>query len=645
VAELRKTMCNRDCPDVCSIVATVEDGKVIRLQGDKAHPVTQGFLCRRTNEYPELMYSPQRLTSPLLRKNGELVPVSWDEALDFVAERLLAIRAESGPAAIFHFRSAGAMGFVKQVTSYFFEQFGPVTDKRGDICSGAGEAAQIADFGDYETSDPSDLENAKRIIIWGRNVYVSWTHSLPLLQAAKKRGVAIVGIDPIHNRTAELCDRFWQPRPGGDYALAMATARVLFDRGWTHPEAARWTENLDTFRALVERRTAQEWCADADLPVAAAIDLAEQLHDGPTTIIVGWGMGRRLNGAGIVRALDALGVITGNIGIPGGGVAFEAKRRRAFDLSFIQNNAPRTICEPQIGQGILEATDPPVRAVWITAGNPVAMMPESDKTAHALRTRELVVVVDPFFTDTAACATVVLPTTTLLEDDDVLGSYGHHYVGVSQPVVPAPAFVRSDLQIIQALAARVGLADKVAGDARTWKQRILGKLAERGITLERLEREGPMKHPFVTEIPWVDRTFATASGKATLMTDDAAPSATPSAEFPMYLMSLSTNAQQASQAAHPLDGPLECTVHPASTTLAHGALARLESVIGSIEVRVLHDPQQRRDVALVPKGGRHREGRCANVLIRARLSDHGEGAALGDELVRLVPLQRATQVQ
>lgn len=643
--EVRKTLCNRDCPDVCSIVATVEDGQVIRLQGDKSHPITQGFLCRRTSQYLELQYSPQRLTSPLLRKNGELVPVTWDEALDFIAERLLAIRAESGPAAIFHYKSAGAMGFVKHVTNYFFEQFGPVTERRGDICSGAGEAAQIADFGDYETTDPSDLEHAKRIIIWGRNVYVSWTHSLPLLHAARKRGVTIVGVDPIHNRTAELCDRFWQPRPGGDHALAMATARLLFDRGWVHPDAETWCENLGEFRALVEQRTALEWCADAGVGLEAASDLAEQLHAGPTTILVGWGMGRRLNGAGIVRALDALGVITGNIGVPGACVSFEAKRRRAFDLSFIKGDAPRTICEPQIGQGILEAQDPPIRAVWITAGNPVAMMPDSEATVRALRSRELVVVADPFFTDTAACATVVLPTNTLLEDDDVLGSYGHHYVGVSQPVVPPPAFARTDLEIMQALAARVGLADVVAGDARSWKRKILSKLADRGITLERLEREGAVKHPFVTERPWADRKFATPSGKAHLISEPAASSAIPTAEFPLYLMSLSTDGQQASQAARPPAGPLECTVNPASTAFADGALARLESVLGSIEVRVRHDPAQRTDVALVPKGGRHREGRCANVLIRARLSDHGEGAALGDELVRLVPLDRAAQMQ
>src|SRR5678815_1442849 len=178
-------------------------------------------------------------------------------------------------------------------------------------------------------------------------------------------------------------------------------------------------------------------------------------------------MGRRANGAGIVRALDALGAITGNIGIPGGAVMFEARRRRPFDLSFIKGNAPRFITEPLLGKEILAAQDPPIRAVWVTAGNPVAMLPDSATTAEALRTRDLVVVVDPFLTDTAACAHVVLPTTTLLEDDDVLGSYGHHYVGVSTPVVPRPENVRSDLEIVQALAARVGLADVVAGRARS----------------------------------------------------------------------------------------------------------------------------------------------------------------------------------
>lgn len=635
-----KTLCNRDCPDVCAIVATVEDdGRVSRIQGDKDHPITRGFLCERTSKYLDRQYSPERLTTPLLRRNGVLEPATWDEALDFIAERLVAIRRESGPAAIFHYRSAGTMGFVNSVTSYFFEQFGPVTDRTGDICSGAGEWAQTTDFGDFEMADPSDLRNAKQIIIWGRNVYVSWTHLLTFLREARAAGAGVVLVDPVHHRTAELCERAYQPRPGGDFALAMATAHVLFDRGWTHPDAARWCDHLDAFRALVESKPLAAWCAEADVGVEVAEDLARRLHEGPATILVGWGLGRRLNGAGIVRALDALGAITGNIGIPGGSVSFEAKRRRPFDLSFLADSAPRRIMEPQLGEQILAATDPPIRAVWITAGNPVAMLPDSQATARALETRELVVVADSFLTDTAERAHVVLPTTTLLENDDVLGSYGHHHVGVTRPVAARPPGVKSDLEIIQALAARVGLADKVAGDARTWKRRLLAKLEPHGITLERLETEGPVRHPFVTPLAFPARVFLTPSGRANLITEPPASPAIPTAEHPLFLMSLSTEKAQASQWSRPLVGPLPVTVHPDSARgIPDGATARLESAIGSIVVRVVHDPAQRRDVALVPKGGRFRDGQCANALIRARLSDHGGGAALSDELVRLVAI-------
>src|SRR5207248_214222 len=111
-----------------SIVAHVEDGRVVQLGGDPAHPVTGGFLCWRTNNFLPLQYHPERLTTPLLRGN----PVSWDEALDFAARELTRIRAESGPQAIFHYRSGGSLGALKHLTDYFFSEFGPVTSKRGD---------------------------------------------------------------------------------------------------------------------------------------------------------------------------------------------------------------------------------------------------------------------------------------------------------------------------------------------------------------------------------------------------------------------------------------------------------------------------------------------------------------------------------
>lgn len=642
LTQTHTTFCNRDCPDTCAIEATVQDGRVIKLAGSKTHPVTRGALCHRTNRFLSTQYDPARLTQPLLRKQGQLVPVSWPEALDFIAQALLRIKQESGPAAIFHYRSGGSLGLLKTLSDHFFEQFGPVTIKRGDICSGAGEHAQTLDFGVSDSHDLFDLLNAKQIILWGKNVVTSSPHTLRVLKDARAKGAELTLIDPLHHRTAAHVDHTHSVRPGGDFALAMAVARVLFERGWTDPEAEEYCADLPAFSALVHQRSVEQWCQEADVPPRLASDLAQRLGPGkPCAILVGWGMGRRRNGAAIVRAIDALGAISGNLGISGGGVSFYFARRSAFDTTFIQGAkvAPRTICEPRFGPELLAAQDPPIRAVWITAGNPVAMLPQSQTVAEALASRELTVVVDAFLTDTAALATVVLPTTTLLEDDDLLGAYGHHMLGASRPVVPPPPGVKSDLQIMQALASRVGLAEVMAGDARAWKERIIApRLGPHGVRLEDLEA-GPVPNPLCPKVLFEDRRFFTPSAKVQLITEGPAAAPPPDPSLPLVLMSVSTAKSQAAQWAQPQQGLAVLTVHPqAASGLADGAEARLVSAIGQLRVRVHHDPMQRQDVAIMAKGGHYRQGRAANALIQAQVTDMGEGGALYDERVRLEPV-------
>jgi anaerobic selenocysteine-containing dehydrogenase len=467
-------------------VATVEEGRVVRLQGDPEHPVTRGFLCYRTSHLLESEYYRQRLTTPLMRVDGELRPVGWDEALDVAAERLTAIRRESGPAAIFHYRSGGSLGLLKSLSDYFFERFGPVTVKRGDICSGAGEAAQMMDFGDCDSHDLFDLHNSRNILLWGKNVFTSSPHTIPVLREAAERGARLALVDPVRHRTASICDLYAQPRPGGDFALAMAVARTLFERDGPIRKRRAIATNLDQFRALALGRSVAAWCEAADVGVDTARELARRLGPGrPCAILVGWGMGRRVNGAGIVRALDALGAISGNLGIPGGGVSFYFKRRAAFEppSSAVPRSPPRTVCEPLFGADVLAASDPPIRAVWVTAGNPVAMLPESGTTRAALRTRDFVgrrrLVPDGHRAARAPRAA---------DDDPARG--GRPARLVRPPLArrsrdrssPAPG-VRSDLEIVQGLAARVGLGDALAGDARAWKRRMMrGTLEPLGVT-------------------------------------------------------------------------------------------------------------------------------------------------------------------
>ena len=129
----------------------------------------------------------------------------------------------------------------------------------------------------------------------------------------------------------------------------MAVARILFEQNWIDSEARNYCDHFDEFRALAMGHNVAEWCSEADVPAATAFDLARRLGpEKPTAILVGWGMGRRINGAGIVRALDALCSISGNIGIPGGGVSFYFKRRGAFDTSFVQGQIGRASCRERV---------------------------------------------------------------------------------------------------------------------------------------------------------------------------------------------------------------------------------------------------------------------------------------------------------
>ena len=638
--QVRRTTCNRDCPDACGIEATVTDGLVTRLRGAADHPVTRGFLCYRTSHFLGRQNSQERLRHALLRKNGRLEPVSLTEALDFVAEKLLSIRAESGPAAILHYRSGGSLGLLKIMADRFFERFGPCSAKTGDICSGAGEAAQILDFGVSDSNDLFDLLDSRYIYLWGKNPFASNIHLIPVLKEARAKGAKLTLVDPVAHKGMSLVDRFVQPPPGTDLAIALGIGRILVERGWLAPDAREYCMDLPEYERLVLGRTLDEHARAAEVPVALLEQMAREFHQGPTAILVGWGMQRRSHGGAIVRALDALAAVSGNLFRSGGGCSFYFRRRGAFDSSALsagETVAPRLLREPLLGQDILAAENPKIRAVWVTAGNPVCMLPDSATVARALEATELVVVADPFLTDTGRRATVVLPVPTLLEDDDLLGAYGHHWLGESRPVVPPPPGVLQELELFQALARRVGggLVEAMAGTAEEWKRRLLRPVEPLGITLEGL-REGPKRNPRTGKVRFPNRRVETPTGKVQLLGAVPAPVEV-APGYPFALFSNSTIESQASQWVGSGLGPhVWIAVHPeAIPGRKEGDLVTVESPTGALQAVLRFDPAQRKDVAIMPKGGHYDRGHSANALIAARATDLGLGAAYLDCRVRI----------
>ncbi|GAB4143167.1 MAG: molybdopterin-dependent oxidoreductase [Planctomycetota bacterium] len=641
--ELRTT-CSRDCPDACGILARVEDGRVVSLRGDPDHPVTRGFLCFRTSRYAEIARDGRRIERPMLRRGDRHVPIDWEEAFSLVAERLLAVRSESGPLAIAHYRSGGSLGILKQLADRFFDEFGPCTGKAGDICSGAGEAAQIADFGVSDSNDLFDLENSRHVVLWGKNPATSSVHLVPLLKEIRARGAGVILVDPIHHRSRSLADSFVQPSPGRDAELALGVARDLLDRDLWDPKARERCSGLEEFRSLVASRKAEAWASAAGVSLGDLRVLAEAMADGPCAILVGWGLQRRLRGSASVRVLDALSAISGNLFRPGGGSSFYFRRRGAFARIGPPDRSARRLREPLFGADLLAAQDPEVRLLWVTAGNPIAMLPDSATVARAIESREFVVVADCFWSDTARRAHLVLPVPAMLEDDDLLGAYGHHWIGESRPVVEPPEGVRHEVAIFQELARRLGLSGYPQQSIEELKRAALAPVAGRGASLEDLRRAGAVRNPLAARLVFGDGRVATEDGRVRLIDriQDPpaieAPPARPGASEPLWLFSNSTARSQGSVWSSEEPDRLPVTVHPDVLPCAEdGAPILVESRLGTLRGVLRRDPCQRRDAALVPKGGSFDRGTCANALVEAAATDEGLGAAYLDCLVRIRP--------
>jgi anaerobic selenocysteine-containing dehydrogenase len=229
--------CHHDCPDTCAWLTTVEKGRVVRFEGDPAHPLTQGRLCDRMSGYPlDVTFNPERLLHPLKRTGakgeGRFGRVSWDEALDAIAARVKAVVAEHGATAVLPYSYAGTEGFVqgKSIDRRFFARLGASRLER-EICGSAAHAGLEATIGTSDGILPADVVHSRFILVWGANPAVTNEHVWPLMLEARRRGARIVVVDPLRSRSAEQADWHLRPRPGTDAALALGMMHVIVREG------------------------------------------------------------------------------------------------------------------------------------------------------------------------------------------------------------------------------------------------------------------------------------------------------------------------------------------------------------------------------------------------------------------------------
>jgi anaerobic selenocysteine-containing dehydrogenase len=481
-----KTACPHDCPDTCSMLAFVEDGKLLRVAGNPDNPFTRGNLCRKVAHYEERVYSPDRLLHPMRRigkkGEGQFAPISWDEATAEITARWKTIIAESGPEAILPYSYAGTMGIVNMSAcdSRLWNRMATSQLKR-TICSAAAEAGYGYVNGWTGGIDPEAFANSRFIIAWGTNLSSTNVHMMPIVREAQAKGATFVVIDPYKTRTANAADWFIQPKPGTDAALALGLAHVLFAEG-LHDEAFLEANTVGwrAFRERCAEYPPERVAAITGLDREEIVTLARRYAtETPSAIRLGYGISRTANGGSMVRAIVCLPAVIGAWGKPASGLLLSTSAHFPYNRSRVKRpdlvhspddespvkwgrRTPRAINMNELGKALLETTDPPLRALYVYNSNPAAVAPNANLVRQGLLREDLFTVVhEQMLSDTARYADILLPATTQMEHLDMISVYGHLYVSLCQPAIAPLGESRPNIEVMNALAKAMGFTDSV----------------------------------------------------------------------------------------------------------------------------------------------------------------------------------------
>lgn len=467
---LKQTLCPLDCPDSCGLIATVRDGKVVALRGDKEHPYTNGFTCRKIRRYPERLYSKHRVMYPQLRTgpkgSGEFKRIGWNEALDICADRLAGVVKEYGGEAVLPYSYAGNMGAVNRFAGYpLFHKLG-ASQLQQTICSAAAGAGWAKQCGDLPGCPPENCLDAKLIVAWGINIKVSNIHFWQYISKARKNGAKLVVIDPYRNQTGRSADHYIPIKPGGDAALALGILKSLIESGRIDKEFIdNHTHDFDQLNSYLGECDWDEFVHDSGLSRGQITELANLLGNTSKTFIrIGIGLTRNSRGGMAVRSITSLAAAMGLFkGGKGRGVllstgAFKGKQSVLTRPELAKQNS-RSVNMIHLGHA-LTTLDPPVKALIVYNSNPLSVNPDGSMVRRGLAREDLFTIVhEQVMTPTANYADLLLPATTFLENHDIYTAYGHFYLKVIKPVIEPVGEGRSNFDFFQQLAVRMGYDD------------------------------------------------------------------------------------------------------------------------------------------------------------------------------------------
>jgi formate dehydrogenase len=529
MTEEKLTFC-RICEVYCGLVATVEDGRVTKLRPDREHVVSKGYSCPKGITFHEVIHDPDRVLQPLKKIDGAWVRIAWEQAIGEIVARLNHIRAVHGPHAIALYTGNPA-GFSYSHRLFSNSWLDAIGSRNG---YGAGSQDNLADFlaskflyGAYALQPIPDVDRTRHLLVLGGNPAVSQGTIVHMadaparLGAIRQRGGKVVVVDPRRSETARLADEHHFIRPDADVFLLLAMIHVILAEGLeARTFLARWVADADRLRAIVEGFTPELAAAETGITADTVRRLAREFAAADGACAYGRIVCGRF-GTLAAWSLEVLNIVTGNLDRPGGAVFSDAlidlvglsvllgldeyggRRSRVGNHAAVLGELPSGILADEIttpGAG-------QIRALVVTAGNPVLSIANGPALARAMGQLELSVAMDFYLSETAVLCDYVLPCTTFLEREDfpllhqqlMTEPYGQW----TEAVVPPQGEAKQEWEIFALLSHAMGLpilnSRLAAYVGKTL--RLLGRGLSPGWVLDAMIRLGPAGDRF---LPWRD---------------------------------------------------------------------------------------------------------------------------------------------
>ena len=533
--------CTLDCADCCKFNVYVKNDDIIKIEGDKEHHYTKGFICKKGLAHLKRLNHSKRIYKPLIKINDKWKEIEFDEAINIMVKKLSYYKSKFGSKSILYYEQYGNGTVLKSIGEKFFNFYGGVSLSKGGPCWSAGIAAQKLDFGDSRSHSLEDMLNSKNIFVWGKNPANTTIHTMQMIKMAKEKGSKIIVIDPIETATAKLADKYIKIKANGDKALALAMGQIIIkNKLYDEKYIKLYVNGFEEYKSYILSLNIKDLSKECGVEISTIEELVKLYCQKYSTILLGFGMQKYKNGGMTIRLIDALGAITGQIGFSGGGVNYANKvypkilntdpydsEKFSSNRYYYTNEISEFIEKCNLGNTYYKndifinheddkgdyELNIPIKMAIITKSNLLNQLANINNLKRALSKVEFKVCFDMFITDTVKECDLFIPVTSQLESEDLLfSSMMNPYLVYNEKILEPQEKLMDEYYFFMEVAKRLKMSNYPIVTKKEYLEKVIYPLKNinSDISLEYLKNNYFTLHK---DVAWSDKNFVNESGK------------------------------------------------------------------------------------------------------------------------------------